>query len=141
MITKDWSYEESKFRQRFLAPTWYVVALTKLHSRKNYTSWKALSAVVKSELKLKEESYDPNKLKLDVSSFGNLGIKKFDHITCKLCVEKVLPIVVQKYRTKLPENVTLKYIMSYWDVANISVDYFDLVGCLIPQESWYCKAI
>ena len=135
LITKDWSYEDNSFRELILAPFGMVDALIKLHSsKKNICGWMSLKESVKTGLQLSESTYDVNKLKLDVGHMDNFGVKQFHHIVCSKCLEKVLPAVVGKYRSVLPENCSVADLMCRWDSAKILPKYSDVVGCLIPNE-------
>ena len=69
---------------------------------------------------------------LKCNHMGDLGKKTFYHITCKLCIDVVLPIVKSEY--KFQPDDTLRHIIESWDSKNISTKYLDLAGCLIPLE-------
>ena len=71
-----------------------------------------------------------------MGNMGNLGAKEFDHITCQLCVEKVLLKVISDNKGELPENPSLVDVMSMWDHLKIAMTMIDLVGCLIPHEKY-----
>ena len=135
IIYKDWSYDNESYRELILAPFGMVEALVKLHSsKKNICDWRSLKYNVKVGLKLDEITYDVNKLKVNAGHMGNLGVKQFQHILCSICTETVFPFVVNKYKSKLPDNCSVADLMCNWDLAKIQPKYSDVVGCLLPNE-------
>ena len=63
---------------------------------------------------------------------GNLGTKEFNHISCCLCDEIILPEVKEKYKFNKLASVT--DIIGSWDTKKISVKYLDIAGCFFPWE-------
>ena len=47
-------------------------------------------------------NYDKEKMRVIVTNIGNLGVKEFYHISCKICKSKFVPQVLHLYRSKLP---------------------------------------
>ena len=74
----------------------------------------------------------PTKMSITCSHMGNLGTKEFNHISCRLCDEIVLPEVKEKY--KFDKSASATDIIGSWDTKKISVKYLDMAGCFFPWE-------
>ena len=68
---------------------------------------------------------------------GNLGTKEFNHISCRLCDEIVLPEVKKKY--KFDKSASATDIIGSWDTKKISVKYLDMAGCFFLGRSMYTQ--
>ena len=135
LIYKDWQYDSAEFRELILVPFGMVNSLLLLHNNlKKICDWKSLKQSIKDELGLDANTYDKSKLKLTSGHMGNLGEIEFDHVVCSKCIKTVLPIVLEKYKHKLPQSSDIKELMCNWDAINVSSIYFDVVGCLLPNE-------
>ena len=83
-------------------------------------------------MELVEETYDWKKMSVTCNHMGNLGTKEFNHISCRLCDEIVLPEVKEKY--KFDKSTSVTNIIGSWDTKKISVKYLDMAGCFFPWE-------
>ena len=66
---------------------------------------------------------------------GNLGTKEFNHISCHLCHEIVLPEVKKKY--KFDKSASVTDITGSWDTKKISVKYLDMAGFLSFFQDYF----
>ena len=104
-LVKDWSCDDRNFRETFLIPFGMLKALEQLYSnKKTYHSCSVFPESVKQELGMSEEEYKKEKIKLTVSHKGNKGLKTFDYIYCSICQKDKIPVVLEKYKDKLPEH-------------------------------------
>ena len=90
-------------------------------------------------MELMEETYDRKKMSIICNRMGNLGTKEFNHISCRLCDEIVLPEVKEKCKFCNVKSKNAKFacvidIISSWDTKKISVKYLDMAGCFFPWE-------
>ena len=132
VITKRWKYGDKTFQELFLCPFGMVETMVKFHNNSRNTVFSFMRAEVKNELQLSAETYDRSKLDLSVSHMGNLGVKKFQHVVCRKCMDITLPAVRKHH--KLSEDVTIEFVISNWDKLKISSKDVDLAGCLLPHE-------
>ena len=131
IMTKDWELNGKTFRELFLCPFGMVETCVKIHSNQRNTVYNCIRGEIKDALAIKED-FNRNELKVSVSHMGNLGMKNFDHIFCRLCVDNVLPAIRSRYN--LDTNSELKDIITNWDKNNISSKDIDLAGCFLPYE-------
>ena len=73
-------------------------------------------------------------MSITCSHMGNLGTKEFNHISCRLCHEIVLPEVKKKY--KFDKSASVTDITGSSDTKKISVKYLDMAGCFFPWEKY-----
>lgn len=104
-LAKQWSYGDLQCKEEFIVPFGMLKIIEKLYSHnKCYNSFNVLSDFVRKELALTAENYDKEKMKLLVSHQGNRGIKSFYYIYCQVCHKDKLPVLLNKYKEKLPES-------------------------------------
>ena len=77
-------------------------------------------------MELVEETYDRKKMSIPCNHMGNLEAKEFNHISCGLCDEIVLPEV--KKKNKFDKSASVADIIGSWDTKKISVKYLDMAG-------------
>lgn len=132
-VTKTWEYDGETLSQRFLVPFGMSKTLIGVWSKtKCYHSFNILPLAVKEKFNIKDESYDPKKMKLTLHSSGNRGVKEFWYAYCKVCQSKVDGII-RKNKDKLPSNAKIEHLMDNWDLFGLSSEIMDLVGCVIPD--------
>ena len=66
------------------------------------------------------------------NQMGSLGKEEFNHISCCLCNEIILPEVKEKY--KFNKSTFVTDITGSWDTKKISMKYLDTAGCFFPWE-------
>ena len=74
-------------------------------------------------------------MKLTVTHKGNKGIKLFYYIYCSICQKDKLPIFLDKYKNKLPNNPKTNDLIEAWDNLGLSTNTLDLAGCILPDQS------
>ena len=87
---------------------------------------------LQENMELVEETYDRKKMPITCNQMGNLGTEEFNHISCRLCDEIVLPEVKEKY--KFNKSTFVTDIIGSWDTKKISMKYLDMAGCFFPWE-------
>ena len=90
---------------------------------------------LKTNLSIKEKDYSVEKMTLSISDFGNLGIKKFSYIYCRVCND-IIPFLIKENSSKLPENATIIDVLNKWDKLDFPVNYLGLASCFIPNEQY-----
>ena len=101
---------------------------------KKHHSCSVFPESVKQELGLSEEEYKKEKMKLTVSHKGNKELKTFDYICCSICQEDKIPVVLEKYKDKLPEHAKVNDLIDQWDILGVADNLLDLAGCFIPDD-------
>ena len=74
-------------------------------------------------------------MKLTVTHKGNKGIKLFYYIYCSICQKDKLPIFLDKYKNKLPNNPKTNDLIEAWDNLGLLTNTLDLAGCILPDQS------
>ena len=87
---------------------------------------------LQENMELVEETYDRKKMSITCNHMGSLGTKEFNHISCRLCDEIVLPDVKEK--NKFDKSASVTDIIGSCDTKKISVKYLDMAGCFFPWE-------
>ena len=87
---------------------------------------------LQENMELVEETYDRKKMSITCNHMGSLGTKEFNHISCRLCDEIVLPDV--KKKNKFDKSASVTDIIGSCDTKKISVKYLDMAGCFFPWE-------
>ena len=132
---KDWSYDDRNFRETFLIPSEMLKALERLYSnKKTYHSCSVLPESVKQELGLLEEEHKKEKTKLTINHKGNKGLKTFDYICCSIYQKDKIPVVLEKYKDKLPEHAKVNDLIDQSDILGVADNLFDLAGCFMPDD-------
>ena len=83
-------------------------------------------------MELVEETYNRRKMSITCNHMGNLGTKEFNHISCRLWDEIVLPEVKEKY--KFDKSASVTNIIGSWDTKKMNLKYLDMAGCFFPWE-------
>ena len=92
VLTRDWSYDEQNYREWFICHVGVIDAFSKqLALKSGYANANVLSPDLKSVLQISERTFDKEKMTVKVSNIGNLGVKEFYHISCKVCKKDILP--------------------------------------------------
>ena len=89
-----------------------------------------VTVFLQENMQLVEETYDRKKMPITCNQMGNLETEKFNHISCRLCDEIILPEVKEKYKFNKLTFVT--DIIGSWDTKKISMKYLDMAGCFFP---------
>ena len=103
-------------------------------NKKTYHSCSVLPESVRQELGLSEDGYKKEKMKLTVSHKGNKGLKTFDYICCSICQKDKIPVILEKYKDKLPEHAKVNDLIDQWDILGVADNLLDLAGCFIPDD-------
>ena len=86
MVTKKWSYDERIMHQKFLIPHGKTKTLMEVwKSSKCFHSFSVLPGEVTEDLSLDESRCNFKMMKLEVSTGGSKGIKKFLYAYCVIC--------------------------------------------------------
>ena len=134
-LLKDWSYDDRNFRETFLIPFGMLKALERLYSnKKTYHLCPVLPESVKQELGLSGEVHKKEKMKLTVSHKGNKALKTFDYICCSICLKNKIPVVLEKYKDKLPEHAKVNNLIDQGDILGVADNLLDIAGCFIPDD-------
>ena len=108
-----------------------VKTLRKLHENRRACVWNILNNKVKKNLDIKKDTHKTENI---VTNFGNLGVKEFQYSSCCICQEKVLPSILEMFKSKLLANATLENLIYNCHLIIVSPTYYDLAGCLILHE-------
>ena len=103
-------------------------------NKKTYHSCSVLPESVKQELGLLEEEHEKEKTKLTVNHKGNKGLKTFDYICCSIYQKDKIPVVLEKYKDKLPEHAKVNDLIDQSDILGVADNLFDLAGCFMPDD-------
>ena len=76
-------------------------------------------------------------IKLKVTNFRNLGVKEFQHVNSGICREKVLQFVLEKFKSKLPVDATLKDLICNWNLSTFPLHTMILQTVLFRMNSMY----
>ena len=71
-------------------------------------------------------------MRLTISHKGNKRLKTFDYICCSICQKDKIPVVLEKYKDKLPEHAKVNDLIDQWDILGFADNLLDLAGCFIP---------
>ena len=85
---------------------------------------------LQENMELVEETYSRKKMPITCNQMGSLGKEEFNHISCCLCNEIILPEVKEKY--KFNKSTFVTDITGSWDTKKISMKYLDTAGCFFP---------
>ena len=103
-------------------------------NKKTYHSCSVLPESVKQELGLSKDEYKKETMKMTVSHKGNKGLKTFDYICCSICQKDKIPVVLEKYKDKLPEYAKVNDLIDQWDILGVVDNLLDLAGCFISDD-------
>ena len=135
ILIRDWSYNEQNYREWFICPVGMIDAFSKrLAVKSGYANANVLSPDLKSVLHISEGTYNKEEMNVKVSNIGNLGVKEYYHISCKVCKKDIIPHLLHQYRSALPQNPTHVDLINNWDRLKVKSSLMDLAGCFIPLE-------
>ena len=103
-----------------------------MYSNSRNSVLNCLREELKEKMNIDEKSYDRKKMTIECNSMGNLGVKEFHHIYCRLCMERVFPEVLTLF--KFDPSSTITDVIDKWDKKKITTTYLDIAGCFLPRE-------
>lgn len=109
--------------------------LAKLESAQN-RAFQAIPLAVREEFSMVETTYRRDDYEVSVS-FSEAKYGSFRLLYCRLCTSK--KNLKEKFWDKFPEKLPAdeigrKQLMSNWDSLNLSWNYQDVLGCLLPND-------
>ena len=143
VLEQSWRYTPEgdenmkEYKVSMLCPWGMIHTMTKKQSSKKcYSSFNVLPEAVRSALGVTKETYNKEKMKVEVSNRGNLGLKSFNRIFCSICEFEVVPQLIEKYvkSNKLRKEATIADLIDNFDKIGMTADTSDVVGCFIPLE-------
>ena len=110
-------------------------AMEKLYSHvKNCHSFQVLPGRVKNKLNISSELFKKEGINFVVCYQGNLSYKDFDYVYCSICQNNIVPMLLEQYKEKQPDNPKINDLINNWDTLDVPTNFLDLAGCIIPDK-------